>query len=74
VHKGEVAGNMSYGLYLLRPIVFLVIKRVAPGLALPYVCLGTLIPAILIAMTREKYFERPVRGMFRRYIFAPAPE
>jgi exopolysaccharide production protein ExoZ len=69
----EVAGNMSYGLYLLHPIVFLVIKRVAPGLALPYVCLGTLIPAILIALTLEKYFERPVRGMFRRYIFTPTP-
>jgi peptidoglycan/LPS O-acetylase OafA/YrhL len=69
----EVAGNMSYGLYLLHPIVFLVIKRVAPGLALPYVCIGTLIPAIFLALALEKYFERPVRSMFRRQMFAPAP-
>ena len=68
----EIAGNMSYGLYLLHPIVYLVIKRIAPGLALPLVCLGTLVPAILVALALEKYFERPVRGMFRRYIFTLA--
>jgi exopolysaccharide production protein ExoZ len=69
----EVAGNMSYGLYLLHPIVFLIIKRLAPGLALPYLVLGTLIPSVVIALMLEKYFERPVRGIFRRYIFTPAP-
>lgn len=69
----ETAGNMSYGLYLLHPIVFLVLKRALPSLSLPAVFLATLLPSITVALLLERYFERPVRGLLRRHVFSPSP-
>ena len=61
----DLAGEISYGTYLLHPIIFLVASRLLPSSAAALIVL----PAALVgAWALEHYYERPVRNHAKRMI------
>lgn len=66
-------GNMSYGLYLLHPMVHTVVARYAPGLRddpMRYTA-GIVALSIALALALERFYERPLRATGRRVLLAP---
>ena len=69
----EVLGNMSYGVYLLHPVVHTLVARYAGQLRsnpILYI-IGIAVITAVIALAVEKYYERPIRNLGKK-IFASA--
>jgi exopolysaccharide production protein ExoZ len=61
-------GNMSYGVYLLHPVVHTLVARYAPHLRnnpLAYT-VGIAVLTVILALLIEKYYERPIRRAGKR--------
>jgi peptidoglycan/LPS O-acetylase OafA/YrhL len=62
-------GDISYGLYLLHPIVWAGLKHYAPGLSDMARILATLIISIVTAKILLHYYERPLRFWIVRKVY-----
>ena len=64
-------GHMSYGMYLLHPLVFTIAKKIAPELIDQHILVSStalIIGTGFIALIVERYFERPINDYGKRLL------
>lgn len=67
----EWGGEISYGTYLLHPLVFIAIGKAMPDAGFGATLTLTLSLSLMVAWLLEHYFERPLRSAARRLIENP---
>ncbi len=63
-HIAELSGRLSYGLYLLHPLLYVQLSRqlkLHDALGAPLFCGFVLLSAAVLALLLEKYWEQPIK-------------
>ena len=65
-HVARVLGDLSYGLYLLHPVVWTVFARAFEGMNTAILIAISILASSVLALLIDRYIERPFRALAKR--------
>jgi peptidoglycan/LPS O-acetylase OafA/YrhL len=62
----DTLGRLSYGVYLIHPLIFGVVNRILAKQSTIVIAVTTILVSSVVALILERYYEAPVRGRIRK--------